>query len=181
MNNSIDSLHDLQIMARYNLWANARLYDCVAGLDDDAYRQDKGAFFGSVHATLNHILVGDRVWTSRIVGEYSGIKSLDQILHEDLSTLRCERIAMDENIQLMVDRLAVGLDGGFDKEVRYRTVSGGEKHASPARHIFLTLFNHQTHHRGQVHCLLTQAGIQNPPALDIIFMLREMMDTAESA
>lgn len=181
MNNSAESLHDLQIMARYNRWANARLYDCVTELDDDVYRQNNNAFFGSIHATLNHILVGDRLWTSRIVGEYSGIKSLDEILHEDFSALRNAQSAMAENIQLMVDRLAVGLDGGLDKEVRYRTVSGGDKQASPARHIFLTLFNHQTHHRGQVHCLLTQAGITNPPALDVIFMLSEMNDAAHNA
>jgi len=181
MSDNIDSLHDLQIMARYNRWANARLYDCVAALSDDAYRNDGGAFFGSIHATLNHLLVGDRVWTSRVIGEYSGIKSLDQILHDSFDDLRGARAAMDEHLQRMVDRMAVGLDGGLDREVRYRTVSGGEKHASPARHIFLTLFNHQTHHRGQVHALLSQAGVSNPPALDVIFMLREMAEAAEKA
>ncbi len=176
MSKNIESLKDQQIMARYNRWANARLFDCVAGLPDDAYRKDGGAYFGSIHATLNHILVGDRVWTSRITGEYHGIEGLDQILHDDLATLRTARDAMDEHIIRLTDRLSVGMDGGLDKEVRYRTVANGEKHGSPARHILLTLFNHQTHHRGQIHCMLTQAGVKEPPALDVIFFLRELAD-----
>lgn len=174
MNEDLSQLHDLQVMARYNRWANRRLYECVATLDDETYRQDRDAFFGSIHATLNHILVGDRVWTCRLVGEYSGIKSLDQILHESFEELRIARQTMDEQLIATVDRLAAGEDGGLDKEVRYRTVSDGEKHTSPAHHIFLTLFNHQTHHRGQVHCMLTQSGVNDPPALDVIFMLRDM-------
>lgn len=181
MTQSIDTLHDLQLMARYNRWANRRLYDCVATLDDAVYRKDGDAFFGSIHATLNHILVGDRIWTSRIVGEYSGIKSLDEILHEDFDALRNARNAMDDHIVRLVDRLSAGLDGGLNGEVRYRTVSGGDKHASPARHILLTLFNHQTHHRGQVHCLLTQNGVTEPPPLDVIFLLREMDQAPDQA
>ncbi|MEG3617879.1 DinB family protein [Magnetovibrio sp. PR-2] len=181
MNESLASLHDLQIMARYNAWANQRLFDAIQTLSDEDYRADRGAFFGSIHATLNHILVGDRVWTSRLIGEYSGVKSLDEILHEDLKELRLAREAMDDHILLMVDRMSVGLDGGFEREVRYRTMSGGPKHASPAHHIFLTLFNHQTHHRGQVHCMLTQLGMDNPPALDVIFMLRDVAEASENA
>jgi len=181
MSEHIDSLHDLQIMARYNRWANARLYASVAGLSDEDYRRDRGAFFGSIHATLNHILVGDRVWTSRIVGEYSGIKSLDEIVHDQFATLQSARTAMDEHIVRLVDRLSVGLDGGLDAQVRYRPVAGGPKQSSPVRHILLTLLNHQTHHRGQVHCMLTQSGCKPPPELDVIFMLREIAENAESA
>jgi len=124
MSEHIDSLHDLQIMARYNRWANARLYASVATLSDEDYRRDRGAFFGSIHATLNHILVGDRVWTSRIVGEYSGIKSLDEIVHDQFATLQSARTAMDEHIVRLVDRLSVGLDGGLAGQVRYRSVAG---------------------------------------------------------
>ena len=176
MSEDFDSLSDPQIMARYNRWANAKLYDLAATLSDDVYRKDFGAFFGSIHATLNHILVGDRLWTSRVNGEYHGLKGLDQILYEDLAELRRARQAMDDAIVRMVDRMAVGLDGGLDKEVLYRTVKDGEKHSSPARHIFLTLFNHQTHHRGQIHAMLSQSGIEEPPALDVIFFIREMAE-----
>ena len=174
MADTIETLNDQQIMARYNRWANERLYGVAAGLDDDVLRKDAGAYFGSIHATLNHLLVVDRLWTSRILGEYHGLEGLDQILHDDLADLSAARQAMDAHIVRLVDRLSVGLDGGLDKEVRYRTVAGGEKHASPARHILLTLFNHQTHHRGQIHCLLTQAGVKEPPVLDVIFFIREL-------
>lgn len=176
MADKLSSLTDPQIMARYNRWANERLYAAVQTLDDDAYRKDGGAFFGSIHATLNHVLVGDRIWTSRINGEYHGIKSLDQILHNDFANLKSARTSMDEHIVRMVDRLSVGMDGGLNKEVRYRMMTGSEKHASLAHHILLTLFNHQTHHRGQVHCLLTQAGVQDPPQLDVVLFLRELTD-----
>lgn len=181
MSERLNSLSDLQIMARYNRWANARMFACVAALPEEDYRRDREAYFGSIHATLNHILIGDRVWTSRVMGEYSGVKSLDEILHDDLSALSAARTAMDEHIVRLVDRLSVGLDGGLDREVRYRMMTGGQKHASPARLIFLTLFNHQTHHRGQVHCMLTQAGLETPPSLDVIVMLREMENAEESA
>jgi len=176
MMETANTLHDLQLMAHYNRWANMRLYGCVAELDDEVYHQDRNAFFGSIHATLNHIMVGDRVWTSRVVGEYSGIKSLDEILYDDFGSLRTARKAMDDHIVRLVDRVSVGLDGGLDREVHYRTVSAGDKYASPVRHVFLTLFNHQTHHRGQIHCMLTQAGVENPPSLDVIFMLHEMAE-----
>lgn len=173
MSPSYDDMSELQILARYNRWANVRLYDCVASLPDEEYRRERGAFFGSIHATLNHLLLVDRLWTSRIIGEYHGLKGLDQILHDSFDALANARAAMDEHILRMVDRMSVGLDGGMNKEILYRTMSGGEKHASPARHIFLTLFNHQTHHRGQIHCMLTQAGVQEPPPLDVIHFLRE--------
>jgi len=181
MSEHIDSLHDLQIMARYNRWANARLFACVATLSDEDFRRERDAFFGSIHATLNHILVGDRLWTSRIIGEYCAIKSLDEILYEPFDALQSARTAMDEHIVRMVDRLAVGLDGGLDAQVRYRPMAGGLKQSSTVRHILLTLLNHQTHHRGQVHCMLTQAGCDNPPSLDVIVMLREIAEANETA
>ncbi len=181
MTENLETLHDLQVMARYNQWANQRLYDVISSLSDEDYRSDHGAFFKSIHATLNHLLVVDRIWTSRINGEYSGIKSLDEILHEDFSDLRAAREAMDNHIRLLADRRCVGLDEGLDQEVRYRTVAGEEKHASPVRHIFLTLFNHQTHHRGQIHCMLTQIGISEIPPMDVIFMFREMAQAAENS
>ena len=181
MVDQLDSLTELQLMARYNAWANARVYDCVAQLDDGEIRKDRDAFFGSIHATLNHIFLVDRLWSSRIMGEYSGIKSLDEILHDDLDALRKAHQSMESHLIRIVDRMAVGLDGGLNKEILYRTMVGGEKHASPARHIFLTLFNHQTHHRGQIHCMLTQAGVDSPPPLDVIFMIRELSEQAENA
>jgi len=178
MTNNIETLNELQILARYNRWANDLLFHCVENLNEKQYHADMGLFFSSIHNTLNHILVGDRLWTSRISGEYHGISGLDEILHEDFKNLSTARTSMDDHIVRLTDRMSVGLDGGLDKEVLYRTVSGGNKHASPARHIFLTLFNHQTHHRGQIHAALTQTNIKDIPELDVIFYIRDASSDA---
>ncbi len=158
------------LMARFNAWVNGRLYDCVDRLSGEDYRADRGAFFGSVHATLNHLLLVDRLWTKRIQGVEHGFSSLDQILYDDFGSLRAAREEEDRRLISLVD----GLDPeSLDKPVRYRRMIGGGEEEARTGHILLTLFNHQTHHRGQVHCLLTQAGIV-PPALDVVFFLDEI-------
>src|SRR4051794_30228644 len=70
-------------LARYNAWANERLYAACGELADTERKAPRPAFFGSIHRTLNHLLVGDRVWLSRLAGEAHGIASLDQELYED--------------------------------------------------------------------------------------------------
>jgi uncharacterized damage-inducible protein DinB len=151
------------MLARFNAWANERIYDCCAKLSDTEYRQDRRAFFGSIHATLNHLLVVDKVWRARIEGVSTDVRNLDQILHNDLPALRAARVTEDESLIRTVDRLAPK-DGA--RVVKYRFMNGtsGE---TPVDIVLITLFNHQTHHRGQVPTLLTQAGI-TPPPLDII-------------
>src|SRR5271169_4340539 len=94
-----------QTFARYNEWANARLYDASAKLDDSEYFKPRQAFFGSIHATLNHLLVGDRIWLSRIEGTQHGIKALNRILYDDLKSLRSARAAEDAHIIAVVDGL----------------------------------------------------------------------------
>ncbi len=163
-------MNDFQVLARFNRWVNGRLYGCVAELSDADYRADRGAFFGSVHATLNHILIGDRLWFGRIKDEVPAeIKSLDQILHDDLASLTAAREAMDARIIEIVDGLN---EGDLDREITFRQLSRPAPLTQPARRMLQTVFNHQTHHRGQVHCLLTQAGIE-PPPMDIMIYVRE--------
>jgi uncharacterized damage-inducible protein DinB len=154
--------------ARYNRWANRRLYDAVAELPDTDYCRDLGAFFGSLRGTLNHVLVADRMWLHRITGEGTAPRHLDEILHDALGTLRQARAAEDERIVRFVD--------GLDEErladrFRYRNVKGQpfEQQLAP---VLAHLFNHQTHHRGQAHTLLTQLG-RDAPELDLIYFLRE--------
>ncbi|MDH5748883.1 MAG: DinB family protein [Rhodospirillales bacterium] len=162
-------MNDFQVLARFNQWVNGRLYGCAAQLSDEDYRADRGAFFGSVHATLNHILIGDRLWFGRIAGDVPAeIKSLDQILHDDPAALKAAREAMDERIIDIVDGLG---DSGLDEEITFHQLSRPGDFIQPARRMLQTVFNHQTHHRGQVHCLLTQAGIEVPP-LDVMIYLR---------
>ena len=164
-------MNDFQCLARFNRWANERIYGVVAGLSDADYRAERGAFFGSIHATLNHLLVGDRIWFGRITGEVpEGIRGLDQILHDDFESLRSARADMDETIIRIVDGLG---EDGLDQTRTFILVVTGEENTMVARRMLLSVFNHQTHHRGQVHCMLTGAGASIPP-LDIVFFLREV-------
>lgn len=158
------------MMARFNRWANARLYASVAELDDDAYRKDRGAFFGSIHHTLNHLLVVDRLWSARIQNRDSGIRSLDQVLFQDFEALKSARVEEDGKFIALVDGMS---DEALEAPVRYWRIIGDGLEEVRVGHVLITLFNHQTHHRGQVHAMLTQAGV-TPPPLDVVFYLDEI-------
>ena len=158
------------LMARFNAWVNRRVYDAVADLPDAAYRANEGLFFGSVHNTLNHILLVDRIWLARIDGVAYGFTSLDQILYPDFEPLRAARIVEDERFVRLVD----GMDlAACNRVVRYRRMLGTGEEESRAGHILMTLFNHQTHHRGQVTTVLSRHGIEYPP-LDVGFFLDDI-------
>lgn len=150
--------------ARYNTWANDRLYEAVSTLSAKDIARDRGAAFGSILGTLNHVLVGDRIWMGRIEGVDAGLSSLDQILHGDFAELRRARVAFDAHITSVVGR--VPLDG----DLHYGTMAGVQ-HVTPMAQVLSHLFNHQTHHRGQVHHMLGTAGVE-PPPLDLIYFLR---------
>ncbi len=157
-------------LARYNQWANRRLYAAAAGLHEADYMRALPSFFGSLHATLNHILVGDRVWMGRLTGhEETKIRSLDQILYAELAGLRVAREAEDARIVNFADELD---EPTLNSTLRYKTTKG-EAQATPLRLVLGHLFNHQTHHRGQCHGLLSALGVKDPPPLDLIFYVRE--------
>jgi uncharacterized damage-inducible protein DinB len=162
-------VNNIALMARFNAWVNTQLYDCVAGLSDTDYRADRKAYFGSIHNTLNHLLVVDRAWTSRIKGVAHGLKGLDQILFEDFAALRAAREAEDAALIELADGLS---EEGLLREVTYSSMSGGGSHSNRCDRILVTLYNHQTHHRGQVHALLTQQGMV-PPPMDVIVFLAQ--------
>jgi uncharacterized damage-inducible protein DinB len=164
------ALAHLPLLARFNAWANQRLYASVARLPEAAYRAERGAFFGSIHRTLNHLLVVDRLWTGRIQGKDRGIRALDQILYDDFAALREARTDEDRQLIELVDGLSAAQ---LAAPVRYSRIIGTGLEEVRAGHILLTLFNHQTHHRGQVHVLLTQADVL-PPPLDVVFYLEEI-------
>ena len=156
------------MMAAYNAWANRRVYEAAALLDDEAYRRDTGAFFKSLHGTLNHLLAADRIWMKRFTGEGDAPAALDSILHDTLPALTLAREAEDRRIIDWVDGLSrEALAGRFTymTVTDLRTVS---QRLSPA---LAHLFNHQTHHRGQAHTILTSLG-QPSLQLDLIFFQR---------
>jgi uncharacterized damage-inducible protein DinB len=166
-----------QTLARYNQWANRRLYTACAELADADYRAPRRAFFGSIHGTLNHLLVTDRIWMGRIEGLASGINALNQILFEDFGELRAAREAEDERIVAFADQLTADM---LDKALVYKNTTG-KPFETPMVWVLAHLFNHQTHHRGQAHGLLSQTEVA-PPPLDLMMYLRQMSsDPAASA
>ena len=140
-------VHYVQCMARYNRWQNENLYGAADTLSDAERRRDRGAFFGSIHATLNHLLWADRIWMSRLAGTPppdGGIpESVDWADRLDAASLAGE---------------LAHYSGAIKREVH-----------KPTWLLVTHMFNHQTHHRGQVHCMLTQAG-GKPGDTDLPFL-----------
>jgi uncharacterized damage-inducible protein DinB len=141
-----------RMFGRYNEWANLQLYAAVARLTPEQYRADRGAFFKSVHGTLNHLLATDRIWMRRLTGEGDAPDRLDAILFETFDQLRAARQVEDRRIVDFVDRLD---DARISGTIKYRRVSAPEWFEQQLAPALAHWFNHQTHHRGQVHALLT--------------------------
>ncbi len=157
--------------AAYNRWANGRLYEAAAKLPDADYRADRGAFFGSLNGTLNHLLVTDRIWLRRFTGSGPQSTRLDEILFDDLPALTQARRAEDARIIAYVDGLSeADLASSFSYHTITRPTAITQKLAPALAHFF----NHQTHHRGQAHTLLTiAAGKDAAPPLDLLYFQRE--------
>ena len=155
-------------MAHYNRRMNGRLLDVVSDMPDSDYRRDLGAFFNSIHGTLNHILVWDITWLQRIADHHRRFASLDivrgmerpvaddQVIFEHLEPLRHARSSMDETLAAFVDE--TGQDD-YTTAVTYRT-SDGTLHQKCFAGLLQHVFNHQTHHRGQITTLLSQLGVE---------------------
>jgi uncharacterized damage-inducible protein DinB len=156
-------LRHLQRLSKYNQWANGRLYDAAATLAEKDYQAEQGAFFGSVHGTLSHILVADRIWMERLTGEGETYDRLDIRPFDTLAALREARESEDARIIAFVHSQT---DASLTTSLSYTNIAG-EPHMNPLRAILAHVFNHQTHHRGQAHTLLTQLKCE-VPSLDLI-------------
>jgi uncharacterized damage-inducible protein DinB len=165
-----------QTFARYNLWANNRLYKASAELSDEVRRQDREVFFGSLHATLNHLLAGDRIWMGRIRHRDHGVTRLDEILYEGFHELRAARTAEDVGIVAYADGLKAE---DMLTILEYRSFTAGTG-KTPLPLVLGHMFNHQTHHRGQAHAMLSQAGLA-ALSLDLLYFLREAEDAPSTA
>lgn len=153
-------------LAAYNRWANRRVYADAETLPDEVRKRPVGLFFGSLHGTLNHMLVTDCIWMHRFTGEGLLPERLNQILHDDFEELRAARQAQDDRIFDYVTSLET-----YGKVLSYQNSSGKTFHQdlAPALTHF---FNHQAHHRGQIHAALTIAGIREPASLDLLVLQR---------
>ena len=108
---------NFQLLADFNAWVNTKIFSACKKLDDKEYKKDRKAFFSSIHGTLNHLLVVDRAYISRIEGKDHGLKSLDQILHENLFLLEEARIKEDKRLVNLVNNLS---KGSIHKEITYK-------------------------------------------------------------
>ena len=127
-------------LAAYNRWANARLYAAALDLSNQAYRLHIGVFFGSLHGTLNHLLLTDRLWLKRLTGEGDHPNPLDAILYEDRAELTGARVAEDNRLVAVIDKYD---DAALTNLHSYKTTSGMPQ-SQVLVDILLHLFNHQT-------------------------------------
>ena len=143
------------VMAQYNAWMNERLYALCADLPDAERRRDRGAFFGSIHATLNHIVYADRAFLSRFTGDPPQVPELGIDLYPDFETLHLVRSALDGRL---CDWTATLQDEWLRESLTYVSKVDGRTRTVPRWVLVAHVFNHQTHHRGQVTTLLSQMG-----------------------
>lgn len=178
-------LEQYRALALYNQAMNRKLYGLAATLSDGERRQDRGAFFGSIHGTLNHLLVGDRIWMLRLTGDEAkyvsrdesgapiAIKAMNQELYSQFDRLTRERERTDADITEAMHALT---EADLTREMSYQRAGTQVKHV---RWWALThFFNHQTHHRGQATTLFSQAGL-DPGVTDLIALLRDPAEFAK--
>lgn len=154
-----------ELLAAYNQWMNSRIYEAAGQLSEADLAKDRGAFFGSILGTLNHILVGDTIWLKRFATHPSCVSCLQEVANlpsptglsqtvfDDIGSLSEHRAWLDRQIISWIAQLT---EGDLDSVLSYRNtkgVSANKRYSS----LVLHFFNHQTHHRGQVSALLSQA------------------------
>lgn len=164
--------------ARYNTWMNQRIYAACLELTDEERKRDLGAFFKSIHGTLDHLLMGDHAWLMRCTGNASRyaprdaqgevivMRGYDHTLYEDFADMLAQREVTDRMIEDWVGSLT-GAD--LAGNVKYRGLKGSYDH--PLWWCVTHLFSHQAHHRGQVTTLLMQLG-RDPGITDFIEHVR---------
>lgn len=158
----------VRTMARYNAWQNESLMTAADSLTDAERRLDRGAFFRSIHGTFNHVLWADEVWLSRLTGSAKPpIGGRDSPIYvDDWAAFRERRRECDRTI---LD-WANGMDGDWLRgTVIWHSGAAGRDMAKPRAFVIAHVFNHQTHHRGQIHAMLTAAG-RRPDDTDLFLV-----------
>lgn len=161
-------LDNYRLLARYNRWMNQRLYAACEPLGDEERRRQRGAFFGSIHHTLTHLVLADKMWLHRFASQETAFAALPTAalalpegsdytsdLHPDWQDLRQTRDTLDEMIEQWVGEMTPDF---LTSTMVYANTKGVQR-AHPAWQALTHFFNHQTHHRGQVTTLLMQAGV----------------------
>lgn len=163
---SVDYLTHANTMATYNQWMNQKLYQASAILSDEQRKKDQRVFFKSIHGTLNHLILADRIWMGRFTGKPYVVPSLGYMLTDSFEELRQAREAEDQRI--------IDWAGSLDREtveseLHFTPMTNPQPRTLPMWLALTHFFNHQTHHRGQLTTLLFQLGI-DPGVTDLPFM-----------
>ena len=168
----MNGIQHFQTLAKYNTRLNQQVFAAASSLSHDQLNENRGAFFKSIIGTLNHILVGDLLWLRRFylhhspnsqtfsklkaLDSYPAVESLNHILFEDFETLKTARFEVDAIISdWIIHQLS---EADLDSTFTYQNIKG-EGHGKNFGEVLSHLFNHQTHHRGQVSTLLSQACV----------------------
>jgi uncharacterized damage-inducible protein DinB len=149
-----------QLMAEYNRWMNGKVYAACAGLTDEERKRDRGAFFKSIHRTLNHLMWGDGAWLARFTGKSYPTAPIGEDIYSEFAALRDARVALDEEILAWASALT---PAWLDEPLTWTARLYNFTQTQPRWVLVTQMFNHQTHHRGQLHTLLTQLGIDIGP------------------
>jgi len=169
-------------MAEYNAWMNAKVYEAAGKLPPEQLAQDRGAFFGSILGTLNHLLVADTIWLKRFAmhpSQFAALEAvrslplperLDTMLFTDLAPMTVHRVWLDGVITSFADTVT---DAELASTLHYANTKG-IPYSRQLSGVLMHFFNHQTHHRGQVSTLLTQAGV-DIGATDLLVLIPDAL------
>ena len=157
-----------EMFAAYNSWANEAVYGAAAELTQEEFTSDRGAFFGSMRGTLNHLLCADRIWMRRFTGAGDAPEALNTILFPEFVPLRQARKAEDERISAWIAGLP---EDAFAGEFSYTPITNPQPVTQRLGSALAHFFNHQTHHRGQCHMILTSLG-KPSLTLDLVYFQR---------
>jgi uncharacterized damage-inducible protein DinB len=149
------SINYFQRLSEYNSWMNERLYNLCSSIPDATRKENRGAFFRSIHGTLNHILLADKLWLGRFLNQPFEYSSLAQELFAEFELLHQERQKTDQEIIAWVDSLT---EEQLAAPLKFTSAVKRRECIFPLWHAATHFFNHQTHHRGQVTTLLSQCG-----------------------
>ena len=151
-------MHSEQVrdLAAYNQWMNNKLFTACEQLSDDQRKQDMGAFFKSIHGTLNHLLLGDKIWLGRLIGDPFLVEGLNQELFSDFNELKQARAETDRDIIQWANAIT---EADLLMPLRYQSIVDPATRSYEMWLAVTHFFNHQTHHRGQITTLLSQLGV----------------------
>ncbi|WP_282604349.1 DinB family protein [Pelagibius sp. Alg239-R121] len=159
-------LLDIETAARYNGWANIRIYNALRQLNDAERKKDRKAFFRSIHNTMNHILLADLIYRERLEKKPTTFTSLDEVLYEDFEDL--ERAHRANDIWY-VGLCAAMSQEELDAQLTFTAVGMDQEEifSLPMKLCLTNLFQHQIHHRGQIHQMISETG-SYPPPVDVV-------------